>query len=60
MPNGVYAVTVGPDISDDPIRLLFLEEADADRYVAEVEPTGRVTYEPIVTDWADYLKEWAE
>ena len=50
--TGVYAVTVGPDISDDPIRWLFTNEIDADTF-AEAINKGRefkeacVTFEPI-------------
>lgn len=34
--NGVYAVCVGGSISEDPVRWLFVDEADADDFAAAI------------------------
>ena len=60
-PSGVYAVTVGPDISEEPVRWLFESEHDADLFVKHVEPEGVVTFEPIAYSWAEpEVREYAE
>jgi len=51
--EAVYAVTVSPNMSDDPIRWLFKDEWDADAFAEAINgpdnplPDATVTYEPI-------------
>ena len=50
--NGVYAVCVSSAISDDPVRWLFVDEADADDFAAAINegreyPEAWVSFEPI-------------
>jgi hypothetical protein len=69
--TGVYAVTVPPSVSDDPIRWLFADEADADAFAQAINgernhlflrdselPEAVVSYEPIATSLHDpHLRE---
>lgn len=50
--EGVYAVTVSPNMSDDPIRWLFTDQGDADLFAAAINGDAElkdaiVSYEPI-------------
>jgi hypothetical protein len=61
--SGVYAVTVSPSISDDPVRWLFVDEGDADLFAAAINgdsefPEATVSYEPIAFSLDDeHLRE---
>lgn len=56
--NGVYAVCVSSSISDDPVRWLFVDEADADDFAAAINegreyPEAWVSFEPIASSLQD-------
>lgn len=56
--DGAYAVCVSSSISDDPVRWLFVDEADADDFAAAINegrqyPEAWVSFEPIAENLYD-------
>jgi hypothetical protein len=56
--NGVYAVCVSSSISEDPVRWLFVDEADADDFARAINdgrdyPEAWVSFEPIASNLHD-------
>lgn len=48
-PDHVYVVLVPSDISHEPIRFVFTDQADADTFAEQHDPAAWVVFEPVIS-----------